>query len=45
MKISGIPSVNDRQRLLLLILILAVVASFPSGITTVFLCETSFRAC
>ncbi len=43
MKISWTPNMNDRQRLLLLILILAVVAFFTTGVTNYLLYNAAFE--
>jgi PAS domain S-box-containing protein len=43
MKISGIPSVSGRQPLLLLIVILAIVALFTTGVTNYFLYNAAFE--
>ncbi len=43
MKISDIPSMNDRQRLLFLILILAIVGIFIAGVTNFFLYNAAFE--
>ncbi len=43
MKIGGAPNMNDRQRLLFLILILAVVALFTTVVTNYFLYDAAFE--